>query len=71
MSDVQSHIQQVETGLHSQLEPAEFSERSYSLAERMAEYRVPGVSIAVINGASSMGERLRRARGGRRRRGRY
>jgi CubicO group peptidase (beta-lactamase class C family) len=50
MSDVESRIQQFETGLRPHFEPTSHKSRDYSLAERMAEYRIPGVSVAVING---------------------
>jgi CubicO group peptidase (beta-lactamase class C family) len=50
MSDIQSRIQQVESGLISHYEPTSHKTQAYSLSERMAEFRVPGVSVAVING---------------------
>lgn len=52
MSDQQSRIQQVETRLRPHFEPASHKTRDYSISERMAEYRVPGVSVAVIEGGA-------------------
>ncbi|MEO8397290.1 MAG: serine hydrolase domain-containing protein [Chloroflexota bacterium] len=45
-----NRIEQVENGLPNKFESAPQQGRSYTLAERMAEYRVPGVSIAVFSG---------------------
>ena len=48
----ENQIEQVENGLLDKQANAPDDQRTYSLAQRMAEYRVPGVSVAVFNGGN-------------------